>query len=49
MDQIKKAKGDGLSEDDQKLWEDEVQDMTDKYIAAIDAALDTKQKEIMQV
>ena len=49
MDQIKKAKGDGLSEDDQKLWEDEVQDMTDKHIAAIDAALDTKQKEIMQV
>jgi len=26
-----------------------VQDMTDKHIAAIDAALDTKQKEIMQV
>jgi ribosome recycling factor len=49
MDQIKKAKADGLSEDDQKLWEAEVQEMTDTYIKAIDAALETKQAEIMQV
>lgn len=49
MDRIKKAKGDGLSEDDQKLWEDEVQDITDKYISAVDTALETKQNEIMQV
>ncbi len=49
MDQIKKAKADGLSEDDQKLWEDEVQDMTDKHISAVDTALETKQNEIMQV
>jgi len=49
MDQIKKAKADGLSEDDQKLWEDEVQDMTDAAIKAMDAALETKQAEIMQV
>ena len=49
MDQIKKAKADGLSEDDQKLWEDEVQDMTDRFIKSVDAALDTKQSEIMQV
>ena len=49
MDQIKKAKNDGLSEDDQKLWEDEVQEMTDKFIKAVDAALETKQAEIMQV
>ena len=49
MDQIKKAKSDGLSEDDQKLWESEVQDLTDKSIAAIDAALEAKQAEIMQV
>ena len=33
MDQIKKAKADGMSEDDQKFWESEVQEMTDKYIA----------------
>ncbi|MDG1335824.1 MAG: ribosome recycling factor, partial [Tateyamaria sp.] len=37
------------SEDDQKLWEDEVQDMTDAAIKAVDAALETKQAEIMQV
>ncbi|MCA0872075.1 ribosome recycling factor [Seohaeicola saemankumensis] len=49
MDQIKKAKADGMSEDDQKFWETEVQDLTDKMIAAVDAALETKQAEIMQV
>jgi len=49
MDQIKKAKNDGMSEDDQKLWESEVQDLTNDYIKRIDAALDNKQEEIMQV
>lgn len=50
MDQVKKAKNDGLmSEDDQKFWETEVQELTDKHIAAVDAALETKQAEIMQV
>ena len=49
MDQIKKGKSDGLSEDDQKLWESDVQDMTDKYIKAVDDTLETKQAEIMQV
>ena len=49
MDQIKKAKADGMSEDDQKLWEGEVQELTDNYIKAVDTALETKQEEIMQV
>ena len=49
MDQIKRAKADGLSEDDQKFWEIEVQEMTDRHIAAIDEALENKQAEIMQV
>ncbi|WP_136635353.1 ribosome recycling factor [Pseudooceanicola onchidii] len=49
MDQIKKAKGDGMSEDDQKLWESEVQDLTNTYIKKVDEALETKQGEIMQV
>ena len=49
MDQIKKAKADGMSEDDQKIWEDEVQSMVDVQIKAVDAALETKQAEIMQV
>ena len=49
MDQIKKAKADGMSEDDQKFWETEVQDLTDEMIKAVDASLETKQAEIMQV
>ncbi|MBM2292799.1 ribosome recycling factor [Sulfitobacter pseudonitzschiae] len=49
MDQIKKGKADGLSEDDQKIWEGEVQDMTNAYIKQIDDALENKQAEIMQV
>jgi len=49
MDQIKKAKTDGMSEDDQKVWEGEVQDMTNKFIAQIDEQLESKQAEIMQV
>ena len=49
MDQIKKAKADGMSEDDQKFWETEVQDMTDTYIKKVDEALEHKQEEIMQV
>ena len=49
MDQIKKAKNDGLSEDDQKFWESEVQELTDAAIKAVDAALEVKQEEIMQV
>jgi ribosome recycling factor len=49
MDQIKKAKAAGMSEDDQKMWADEVQEMTDRAIAAVDKALEAKQAEIMQV
>ena len=49
MDQLKKALNDGMSEDDNKIWHDEVQSLTDKAIAAIDAALENKQEEIMQV
>jgi len=49
MDQIKKAKAAGMGEDDQKMWSEEVQEMTDKAIAAVDRALEGKQHEIMQV
>ena len=49
MDQIKKAKADGMSEDDQRIWETEVQALTDTYIKKVDEALETKQEEIMQV
>lgn len=49
MDQIKKAKAAGMAEDDQKMYADEVQELTDKAIAAVDKALESKQAEIMQV
>ena len=49
MDQVKKAKSDGLSEDDQKFWEDEVQSLTDTMIKVVDTSLEKKQTEIMQV
>jgi ribosome recycling factor len=49
MDQIKKAKAAGMSEDDQEMWQDEVQAMTDRAIGAVDKALESKQAEIMQV
>ena len=49
LDKIKKAKAAGMSEDDQKLWEAEVQEMTDRHIASVDQALERKQEEIMQV
>jgi ribosome recycling factor len=50
MDKIKRAKADNkVSEDDQKFWESEVQDLTDLFIKAVDDLLETKQAEIMQV
>ena len=49
MDQIKKAKSDGMSEDDQKFWEEAVQELTDTTIKLLDEALESKQAEIMQV
>ena len=49
MDQIKKAKLDGMSEDDQKFWEEAVQELTDATIKTLDEMLDNKQEEIMQV
>ena len=49
MDQVKKAKAAGMGEDDQKMWSDEVQELTDKAILGVDRALESKQQEIMQV
>jgi ribosome recycling factor len=49
MDQIKKAKSDGMSEDDQKFWEEAVQELTDTTIKTLDEILESKQAEIMQV
>lgn len=49
MDQIKRAKAAGMSEDEQKLWSDEIQSLTDRFVGAVDKALETKQEEIMKV
>jgi ribosome recycling factor len=50
MEQLKKMVRDGdLSEDEQKVWSDEIQEMTDSHIKQIDEALTTKESEIMQV
>lgn len=50
MDRLKKMEKAGdLSQDDQHLYADEIQSMTDAHIKKIDAALDVKEQEIMQV
>jgi ribosome recycling factor len=49
MDQLKRSRAAGMSEDDEKLWHDEVQELTDTAIKKIDAALAAKQEEIMQI
>jgi ribosome recycling factor len=49
MDRLKRAKAAGMPEDDQKLWADEIQELTDRMIALIDKTLEGKQQEIMQV
>ncbi|MCI5043548.1 MAG: ribosome recycling factor [Aquisalinus sp.] len=47
MESLKKA--DGISEDEQKRLADEVQKLTDSMIKEVDASLETKEQEIMQV
>ena len=50
MDQLKKAEKDKLiSEDDHKMYADEIQELTNKYVGDVDSALQTKEAEIMQV
>ena len=50
MDTLKKQEKDGdLGEDEVKMWQDEIQSMTDAAVAKIDEVLAQKQKEIMQV
>jgi ribosome recycling factor len=49
IEEIKKLQKNGLSEDEGKDAEKEVQQMTDKYIALVDKHLASKEKEIMSV
>lgn len=48
-DKLKKAIKDGLSEDNEKDAENDLQKIHDKYIKQVDVLLDEKQKEIMTV
>lgn len=50
MEMLKKMEKDGeLSEDEHRLWADEVQDLTDKHVKAADETVAQKEAEIMQV
>ena len=49
MERLRRAKSAGMPDDDRKLWETEVQELTDRHIKAVDEALEAKQAEIMQV
>lgn len=50
MDAIKKAgKKSEITEDDQKKFEKDLQDLTDKYIKKIDEACSKKEKELMEI
>ncbi len=50
MDELKRLEKSGeMSQDDQRLYSDEVQSETDRTIKEIDEVLEVKQQEIMQV
>lgn len=50
MDAIKKkGKEDGISEDEIKEYQDDIQKSTDKYVGKIDVAVEDKSKEILTV
>lgn len=48
-DKIKKFKNDGLSEDEIKVSEGEVQKLTDSYIAKVDKIAELKEQDILTV
>jgi ribosome recycling factor len=50
MDHLKKAEKSGdISQDDQRIYGDELQEMTDAHVKKIDDMLAQKEEEIMQV
>ncbi len=50
MDTLKRMEKDGeISQDDQRQWSQDIQKLTDETVSTIDAALTTKDQEIMQV
>jgi ribosome recycling factor len=50
MDNLKRMEREHeLSQDEQHMWSDEIQEMTDRHIKVIDETLEQKDGEIMQV
>ena len=50
MDQLKRLEKDGdISQDEHKLWSDEVQKLTDRHIEGVNDLLAHKEKDILQV
>ena len=49
IEQVKKLQKDGLSEDEAKDAEKQIQEVTDKYISLVEKHLAAKEKEIMAV
>lgn len=50
MDHLKRMEKDGeISQDEQRAWSDEIQQLTDETIKSIDGVLAAKDQEIMQV
>jgi ribosome recycling factor len=48
-DEIKKLEKTSITEDESRRYQEEIQKMTDKFIAEIDKVLAAKEKEIMEV
>lgn len=48
-DDIKKLEKSGISEDESRGHQDDIQKFTDKYIAEVEKVLSSKEKEIMEV
>ncbi len=48
-DKLKKLKNDGLSEDEIKVGEGDVQKLTDDFIVRIDKLVEVKEQDIMTV
>ncbi len=48
-EELKQLKKDGISEDEINEAEEKIQKLTDQFISKIDAVLDVKEKDIMQI
>ncbi|WP_274361449.1 ribosome recycling factor [Paenibacillus thermotolerans] len=48
-DEIKKLEKDQISEDESKRHQDDVQKLTDRFVAEVDKVISAKEKEIMEV